>query len=69
MPSRLRSQPVVRAGAAARGATIRRKTARGRMVVALVGGAVLGLPGAMIAVPVVGAVKAVAGRVATNAAI
>ncbi len=37
------------------------------MVVALVGGAVLGVPGAMIAVPVVGAVKVVAGRFAPNA--
>lgn len=33
------------------------------MIVALVGGAALGIPGAMIAVPVVGAVKVVAGRI------
>ncbi len=39
------------------------------MIVALVGGAVLGVPGAMIAVPVIGAVKVVAGRLASAATI
>ena len=37
------------------------------MIVALVGGAALGIPGAIIAVPVVGAVKVVAGRLRDNA--
>ena len=37
------------------------------MIVALVGGASLGIPGAIIAVPVVGAVKVVAGRLRDNA--